>query len=47
MSQPGEMPAQQIKKEILNPETITTPYGIRENPVKFMRNQILLRVRSN
>jgi hypothetical protein len=47
MSQPGEMPAQQIKKEILNPETITSPYGIRENPVKFMRNQILLRVRSN
>lgn len=47
MSQPGEMPAQQIKKEILNPESITTPYGIRENPLEFLRNQILLRVRSN
>lgn len=46
MSQLGEMPGQQIKKKILNPETITTPYGVRENPVKFIRNQILLRVRS-
>jgi len=47
MSQLGEMPVQQIIKKILNPETITTPYGIRENPFEFLHNQILLRVRSN
>ncbi|MFW2440713.1 MAG: hypothetical protein ACN4GR_15260 [Arenicellales bacterium] len=47
MPQPGSISAKRIKKEILNPETITTPYGLRENPLEFMRNQILLRVRSN
>jgi len=45
MSQLGEMPAQQIKNRILNPEATTVPYGVRENPLKFLSNQFLLRAR--
>ncbi len=47
MPQPRERHAQQIKKKLLDPETITVPYGAREKPLKFLRNQILLRVKSS
>jgi hypothetical protein len=40
-----EKPAQDLKRRLLNPSTTFRPFGSREPPVRFVRNQLKMQLR--